>query len=147
MAHYHCFLMSLALRLLFFFFFARHLPRILFFSITLELNTRSDKAQIGVAAKLLLLDALTWGCNYFVWYQARAETADDLELGIYGHPCQALDPADTSVCLAAARCENSVSKRLALSPPPVSRASCFHCSRMHLMHPLKSFRFHSAGDV
>lgn len=41
------------------FFFASHTPRILFFSILLELNTRSDKAQIGVALKLLLLDLLT----------------------------------------------------------------------------------------
>lgn len=138
------FLMSLALRLP---FFARHPLRILFFSILLELNTCSDKAQIGVAVKLLLLDALTWGCNYFVWYQARAEIAGDLELGIYGHLCQALDPADKSVCLAAVRCENCVSKRLTLSLPPVSQASCFHSSRMYLIYPVKSFQFHSAGDV
>lgn len=55
-------------------------------------------------------------------YQARAEIAGDLELGICGHLCQALDPADKSVCLAAVRCENSVSKRLTLSLPPVSCA-------------------------
>lgn len=33
--------------------------RILFFSILQELNTCSDKAPIGVAVKLLQLDALT----------------------------------------------------------------------------------------
>ena len=40
-------------------FFSRRILRILFFSILLELNTCSDKAQIGVAEKLLPLDALT----------------------------------------------------------------------------------------
>lgn len=32
---------------------------------------------------------------------------------------KALDPADKSVCLAALQCENSVSKQLSLSLPPV----------------------------
>ena len=66
----------------------------LFFFFLVGVNTRSDKAQIGVAVELRRLDALTWGCNYFVWYQARAEIAGNLELGMYGHLCQALDPAD-----------------------------------------------------
>lgn len=112
------FLMSLALRLL----FARHLLRILFFSISLQLNTCSDKGQIGVVlvVELLLLDALTWGCNYFVWYRAMAEIAGNLELGIYGHLCQALDPAERSVRLAVEQRENSASKQLILYLPPVS---------------------------
>lgn len=46
-------LMSLALRLLLCEW------RILFFFILQELNPRSDKIQIGVAVRLLQLDALT----------------------------------------------------------------------------------------
>lgn len=39
--------------------FAKHLRRILFLPILLQLNTCSNEAQIGVVLKLLLLDALT----------------------------------------------------------------------------------------
>lgn len=37
------------------------------------------KHRLEWRQRLLLLDALTWGCNYFVWYHARTEIGGDLE--------------------------------------------------------------------
>lgn len=112
------FLMSLALRLL----FLQDIYRGSYFSL-------SSWSWILAAIKHRL--EWWWTCSclmhwlegviiFCVRYQAGAEIAGDLELGIYGHLCQALDPTDKTVCLAAVRCENSVSKRVTLPSPPMS---------------------------